>query len=253
LKLLPIAKGMQMSPRSATVLVVDDERDTCANLRDILTDLDYDVDVAYDGPSALSLAQGKHYDVALLDVRMPGMDGLEVHRRLRNMQAATVAIVISAYASVDVACSAQQGGVWHVLPKPVDLARLLPLLNEAANQPLLLIVDDDRDLCNSLWDVFRECGTRVGLAHDIAEADRQLRRVEHHVVLIDLKLPSGDGSRVLRVARDTNPKARTIVITGHRSEMAEVIDRLTSEGADAVYYKPLDVPELIATVQRLTT
>jgi DNA-binding response OmpR family regulator len=54
------------------------------------------------------------------------------------------------------------------------------------------------------------------------------------------------------VARDANPKARTIVITGYRSEMAEVIDRLTSEGADAVYYKPLDVPELIATVRRLT-
>jgi CheY-like chemotaxis protein len=47
-----------MSPQPATVLVVDDERDTCANLKDILTDLDYDVDVAYDGPSALSLAEG---------------------------------------------------------------------------------------------------------------------------------------------------------------------------------------------------
>jgi CheY-like chemotaxis protein len=59
-----------MSEAKPQLLVVDDERDTCANLADIFTDLGYDVDVAYDGPSALVLVEQKVYDVAPPSARL---------------------------------------------------------------------------------------------------------------------------------------------------------------------------------------
>ena len=76
----------------ARILIVDDEVDTCANLCDILTDLGYQVDTAYDGFAALELVKKNAYDVALLDLRMPGMDGLELYRKIRQISAETVAI-----------------------------------------------------------------------------------------------------------------------------------------------------------------
>lgn len=240
-----------MGQQAIRVLVVDDERDTCANLKDILTELDYEVDVAYDGPSALALVERQHYDVALLDLKMPGMDGLELYRRMREIQAGTVAIIVTAYAAADTAGAAQRAGAWQVLSKPVDVAELLPLVRQAAEQPLVLIVDDDHELCASLWDLFRERGMRVSVAHDVEEAERQVRGLEPRVVLIDLKLPGGDGGSVFRLIRRSNPQARTILITGHRIELSELIERVTAEGVDAVCYKPFDVDSLIATVQRL--
>jgi len=240
-----------MGQRTARVLVVDDERDTCANLKDILTELDFEVDVAHDGPSALALVERNRYDVALLDLKMPGMDGLELYRRMRAIQAGTVAIIVTAYASADMANAAQLAGVWQVLSKPVDIAKLLPLVHQAADQPLVLIVDDDHELCASLWDLFRERGLRVSMAHDVEEAERHVRGLEPRVVLIDLKLPNGDGRSVFQLIRRTNPRAKTILITGYRREMAELIDQITAEGADAVCYKPFDVGELVATVRRL--
>ena len=66
------------------------------------------------------------------------------------------------------------------------------------------------------------------------------------------KLPIGDGSRVFRLVRQANPQARTVVITGHRSEMDEMVRRVLDEGADAVCYKPFDVSGLLATLQKLT-
>jgi len=240
-----------MGQRTARVLVVDDERDTCANLKDILTELDFEVDVAHDGPSALALVERNRYDVALLDLKMPGMDGLELYRRMRAIQAGTVAIVVTAYASTDMTNAAQRAGAWQVLSKPVDVARLLPLVHQAADQPLVLIVDDDHDLCAALWDLFRERGMRVGIAHDIAGAERQVRGLEPRVVLIDLKLPGGDGGSIFRHIRNVNSLAKTVLITGYRREMAELIDQITAEGADAVCYKPFDVGELVATVRRL--
>ena len=66
-----------MTQNNRSILVVDDEVDTCANLSDIFAELGFQVDVAHDGFSALEFAKRKHYDVALLDLKMPGMDGLE--------------------------------------------------------------------------------------------------------------------------------------------------------------------------------
>jgi len=174
------------SPR---ILVVDDEVDTCANLSDILSELGYQVDVAYDGPSALELVQKTAYDVALLDLKMPGMDGLELYRRIKELRAGTVAIVVTAYASSHTAQEALSAGAWRILPKPVDFPRLMKLVDEAVEQPLVMVVDDDKDLCDSLWDLFRERGYRVCVAHDSAQAQEQLQRTTFQVVLIDMKLP----------------------------------------------------------------
>lgn len=235
-----------------TILVVDDEIDTCRNLSDILTDLGYQVDTALDGPSALELVRNKPYDVALLDLKMPGMDGLTLYRELRKLRSSTVAIVVTAYANKATAEEALSAGAWQVLAKPVDLERLLPLVDEALGQPLVLVIDDDPDLCANLWDLLRERGYRVAIAHDEQESARQLRESAFAVVLIDMKLPRSDGSQVFQQVRRTNPRARTVVITGHRIELDPLVQRVMAEGADAVCYKPFDVPRLLSTLQQLT-
>jgi DNA-binding NtrC family response regulator len=240
------------TPDGPSILVVDDDADICRNLSDILTDLGYRVDTATGGRAALELVDQRPYDVALLDLKMPDMDGLTLYREIKKLQADTVAIVVSAYASGAITQEALTAGAWQVLPKPVDLESLLRLVGEAIDQPLILVVDDDTDLCQSLWDVLREWGYRVCMAHDEEEAGERLRGKAFHVVLIDMKLPRGDGSGVFRLVRQSNPQTRTILITGHRSEMDEMIQRVRTEGADAVCYKPFDVPRLLELLQRLS-
>jgi CheY-like chemotaxis protein len=241
-----------MNPASS-ILVVDDDVDTCRNLSDILTDLGYHVDTAHDGPSALELVRQRPYDIALLDLKMPGMDGLTLYRELRKLRAETVAIVVSAFAAKSTTAEALSAGAWQVLPKPVDFPLLLKLLGEALDQPLVLIVDDDSDLCANLWDLLRERGYRVALANDTRAAAGALHDRTFRIVLIDMKLPDADGGTVFKQVRETNPAARTVVITGNRSEMEPVIQQVVAEGADAVCYKPFDVPVLLRTLEELKT
>lgn len=235
----------------ACILVVDDEADTCQNMSDILTDLGYQVDTAQDGYSALELARKKHYDIALLDLKMPGMDGLTLYRELRKVSSSTVAIVVTAYASKATAEEALAAGAWQVLDKPVDLPRLLALVEEALGQPLVLVVDDDCELCALLWDLLRDCGYRVAVANDGLQAEGLLQEQDFRLVLIDMRLPRGDGDGVFRRVREKNPEARTVVITGYPVEMEPVVQRVVAEGADAVCYKPFDVPRLLSTLQQL--
>lgn len=234
------------------VLVVDDEVDTCRNLSDILSDLGYQVDWACDGESALELVRRQPYDVALLDLRMPGMDGLTLYREIKKIRAGTVAILVTAYASGATSQEALAAGAWQVVPKPVHLPGLLELVDQAYDQPLVLLVDDDRDLCENLWLILRDRGYRVALAHDAAEAAAQLREANVRIALIDMKLPGSHGTEVFDLVREADPTIRTVLITGWRSEMNGIVARVLAEGADAACYKPFDVPKLLDTLDQLT-
>jgi two-component system, NtrC family, response regulator HydG len=238
-------------PEKPRILVVDDDPDICANLIDILSDLSYQVDAAHDGPSALRLVTRRPYDVALLDLKMPGMDGLTLQRQIKKLRAGTVSFLITAFAGPATAAEALMGGTWRVLAKPVNLPKLLCLVEEALGQPRVLVVDDDRDLCENLWDLLRNGGFRACMAHDFYQAAKNLRESSFDVVLIDMRIPDGDGGSVFRLVRTTNPQSRTILITGHSTEMGQLVAQLIAEGADSVHYKPFHVPELIEMLGNL--
>jgi DNA-binding NtrC family response regulator len=235
------------------LLIVDDEPDTCANLADIFADIGYEVDIAHDGLSALELVKRTAYDVALLDLKMPGMNGLELYRRIKEHSAGTVAIVVTAYASTETASSVLEAGAWQILSKPVDFSRLSRLVSDALDQPLLLIVDDDEDLCESLWDLFREQDFRVCIAHNMVEADTRLNQRDYQAVIVDMKLPDGNGAEVVKLVQQRNPSARSLVVTGYPADMAEGVKQALAEGAQGVCYKPFDVPQLVSTIRTLVS
>jgi DNA-binding NtrC family response regulator len=119
----------------APILVVDDDPDTRASLSDVLTDLGYQVDVADGGRSALALASRGGYGLALLDYRMPDMDGVEVFVRLREARPGVVGVLVTGFAADETVAAATRAGVRRVVPKPVDFGRLLPLVEEAVGRP----------------------------------------------------------------------------------------------------------------------
>jgi CheY-like chemotaxis protein len=239
-----------MTDRSLFILLVDDDEDICQNMADIFTELGYAVDVAHEGTTALERVRERPYDAALLDLKMRGMDGLTLCREIKKVRSETVALLVTAYAGESTSKEALVAGAWHVLPKPIDLPHLLRLIDEALERPLVLVVDDDPDLCANLWDMLHERRYRVCVAHDGRQALLQLQG-STRVVLIDLKLPDQVGTEVIRQVRIANPAVRVVLITGHRTEVEPMAERLRAEGVDAICYKPFDIPALLSTLAQL--
>jgi len=235
------------------ILIVDDETDACQNLSDILCDLGYRVDVALDGGHALELVGRRTYDVALLDLKMPGMDGVELFKRIREFRSETVVIVVTAFAGGKIAEAARDAGADQIVAKPVNLKRLLSLVEGVLLRPRVLIVDDDREFCSSLSDVLRGEGYRVGTAADAPGAEAQLRAGGYNAVFIDMKLPVGSGADVFHLMRDHGAQTSTILISAHRDEVKSQIEELLCQGAASAAYKPLDMPHLLDTLKRLTS
>ncbi len=118
------------------ILLVDDDKDTCASMSDIFLDLGYTVDMACDGPDALEQSGLHQYRLALLDFKMPGMDGLELCRRLKKLQPSVVVLLITAFSSIATDAAAAKAGVQFSLLKPVNFSVLMPLVEEAVGTVL---------------------------------------------------------------------------------------------------------------------
>ena len=110
------------------ILVVDDEPDICSNLSDILSEFGYFVDTCTSPREAIRKAYEHPYDLAVLDLRMPGMDGVELFRELRKSHPGTEAILVTAYAEQQTAETATREGIREIVPKPVDVPQLLHVL-----------------------------------------------------------------------------------------------------------------------------
>jgi CheY-like chemotaxis protein len=117
------------------LLVVDDDRGNCAIVSKLLADQGYDVDVANDGLRALELIENNPYALAVLDFQMPGMDGVELYRRICERRPEMVGVFLTAYTTLDTVYPAISAGVRKILPKPVNREELLPLIEEIVGKP----------------------------------------------------------------------------------------------------------------------
>ncbi len=229
------------------VLVVDDDVDICANIRDILVDLGYHVDVAHDGPAALQLIEHSRYDVAVLDFKMAGMDGATLYAEIKRLRPEIVAIMVTAYAGSTGAQRALAAGTWKVLRKPVDIRSLVSLVEQVAESPTVLIVDDDHDFCQTLWQVLRDNGYRVAIASSEQQGLEQALDGDFQIALVDLHLGPGDGRSVLEFIHRTRPTATTVVVTGHHHEAKKLSD--SSQDKSVICLKPLDLPKLLDVIR----
>src|SRR5262245_38733873 len=139
------------------ILVVDDNADLAENLAEILGDEGFEVRVSTDPARALAEAQGFAFDVALLDVRMPGMDGVELYDRLRAIRPAARFVLMTAYTKDERLAQAFGLGVRKVLTKPIPIASLLETLPELGQSAgYVLVVEDDDMLAPALVRALRE-------------------------------------------------------------------------------------------------
>ena len=233
--------------KNKSIIVVDDDPDILAGVCDILEDIGFNVDRASNGESAMRLVEKKQYDVALLDFKMPDMDGAELYHRIRKCQSVTVAIMVTAYAGSDGVQRAIDAGTWRVLRKPVDMAKLIDIVETALAQKTVLVVDDDSEFCRSIWDALREHDFRVGVAHSAEQAAEEIMTGRYEVVLLDLRLGDASGIDVLRRLRGPVDLTKVFVVTGVNQD-DELVTRLRECGVDNVLYKPIDVGDLVGAI-----
>lgn len=122
----------------ARVLITDDEGSIRRTLKEILQFEKYEVDEAADGLDCLSKVKKTQYDVILLDIKMPKMDGMETLEKLQELAPDTPVIMISGHGTIDTAVEAVKKGAFDFIAKPPDLNRLLITIRNAMDKSSLV-------------------------------------------------------------------------------------------------------------------
>ncbi|MDD3643368.1 MAG: response regulator, partial [Candidatus Krumholzibacteria bacterium] len=119
---------------SKRILIVDDEASIRSSLEKLLTYEKYRTFTAADGPSALEAVGDERIDLVLLDIKMPGMDGLEVLQRLKEIRGDLPVVIISGHGTISTAVEATKLGAFDFIEKPIDLDRLLLTVRNGLRQ-----------------------------------------------------------------------------------------------------------------------
>lgn len=117
-----------------SILIVDDEESVRDSLYNWFIDDGYHVACAENAKEALSILESKNFDIILADIKMPGMDGLEMHRRIKSLNKDSIVIIMTAFASVSTAVQALKDGAYDYITKPFDPDDLTHLIRNASKQ-----------------------------------------------------------------------------------------------------------------------
>jgi len=230
------------------ILIVDDDVGICETLSDIMEVKGYDAAIALDGYEAIQKVKEVAFDVILMDIKMPGINGVETFKEIKRVRPETAVVMMTAYAVEDLIGEALREGAYGVLYKPFEMERMIGLLEGIKGGGFVLVVDDDPNTCTTFKYVLEAKGYQVGTALSGEEAIELARESEYDMIFIDMKLPTMNGLQTYLAIREVNPQVVAVMMTAYRREMGDLVEEALNKDAYTCLYKPFDVDQMIKLV-----
>lgn len=236
---------------SQRILIVDDEKNMRATLADILGDEGYQVDTAADGLTAVEMCEQQPYDVVLLDIRMPGIDGVETFRRIRRHQEAVRVVMMSAYSIDELKRSALEEGAIAFLSKPLDIDNVVDLIKDV-RETAILVVEDDAETAQHVRASLKEQGYWVKVTSSPHDALELAEQIHFDIVMIDAQLPAMNGLELYLAIKKVTPSSVAIMISGLEEEFERLAQEAVKQTAYTIVHKPLDLDKLLLLLKRIS-
>lgn len=225
------------------VLVVDDDTDIADSLALVIEARGHKVTVAYTGEEAMKLVKKQHFDVAFLDIMMPGKTGVESLYEVKRLQPGLTVYMMTGFSVEDLVEQALSGGALGVLRKPILAEQVLTLLAGSKRGPLL-IGDEDNDIVRAIGPALTEAGWPTITARNGTEAHTRICNTEIKAMILDASdatLSSVEVcSEVMRMGRNVP----TVIVAGdHEPAIAG------RRGSVAHLRKPVDPIDVLTLVE----
>ncbi|MES2408144.1 MAG: PAS domain S-box protein [Pseudomonadota bacterium] len=202
------------------LLVVEDEPDIARLLATMLNASNYQVDIAYDGATALNHLAHNKYDAMTLDLMLPDQSGVALIRQIRNTDATRDLPIIVISAQIEDGKLAINSDFKAIdwLEKPINENQLITtvanfLPRQGSARPRVLHVEDESDLHHIVAAIGHDFAD-FDIAHSLAEARNRLAQEHYNLVILDISLPDGSGWELLPYLKTLQPEPPIIVLSG---------------------------------------
>ena len=233
------------------ILVVDDNIDYCESIIDFLEMEGFDAVGIHNGFDALEIIKEEEFDMVLMDIRMPGMDGVETFQKLKEVSPETPTILMTAYAVENRIREALQNGAFGAFQKPVDNERLICSIEKSfPDGAVVMIAVDDKEISSALLDTFAEKGYRCVVARDSEAAIRKARENKFDIIVLDMNLPFSKRLDTYHKIRDFRPDVKVVIVTDNKKKTENLIDQASKMDVCAFLEKPIDIDNLVEVMRK---
>lgn len=233
------------------ILVVDDIRSMRVTLGGILEDKGHNVVMAENGYQAIEAVKKTLFDVIFIDIKMPGINGVQTFREIKKIDRKAVVIMMTAYSVEDLLKEALEEGAYATVYKPFDVDKIIAVIEEVLHEKtLILVVDDKFSDRETLKTILEDKGYRVATAKDGTEAIEMVKSKHYNIIFLDVVLPGIDGVETFERVKGIDPEVTVIMMTGYTEE--DLVRKAVSEGAYTCVYKPFNMEKLIELVEGIS-
>jgi len=237
-----------------SILIVDDDVSMSRTMALVLKKKGYNVTVANSGQEAIMMVRDRSFDMIFMDIRMPGMNGVEAFEEIRRVRPDAVVMMMTAFAVEDLVQKALNEGAYGIIYKPMDIDKIIAAIENVQKKNegmLIMVVDDDPGITKTLRSILSMKGHRVGIATTGEEALGLAKGKNYDVIFIDMKLPTIDGLQTYRALRKVQPEIIAVLITAYKEETAPLVERALGESAHTILFKPFDMEALLKIVDQI--
>jgi DNA-binding response OmpR family regulator len=228
---------------SERVLIVDDDEDHAESIADLLQLRGFEVEVAYSGEHALRLFRTASFDVSIMDVKLPGINGVEAFFEFRKARPGAQVIMMTGLSVEQLIASAVANGAAGVLHKPFAMSDLMNALNAARAGGLVLAGDLDQTFAQTAADFLAEAGYRPGLAQNGEESVRAALLEGADCLILDLGIPILSGIEIHMKLCEEGCQIPKVLVSTCDHEVAEQLAQ------EHILIKPFDPVLLVDAVR----
>ncbi|KOH44458.1 sigma-54-dependent transcriptional regulator [Sunxiuqinia dokdonensis] len=205
--------------KKISILVVDDERSVRDSLFNWFIEDGYHVDCAEDAKKALSILEAESFDIVLADIKMPGMDGLEMLKRIKTIQKDAIVIMMTAFATVETAVQALKDGAFDYVTKPFDPDDLSHLIRNASKQISLM---DENEVLKDKVVSLENVEDLIGESEAMMQVLREVESVAQSNASVIITGESGTGKElVARAIHANSPRRYFPLVSVHCGALSE--------------------------------
>jgi DNA-binding NtrC family response regulator len=191
--------------KKISILIVDDEESVRDSLFNWFMEDGYRVECAENAKKALSILESDHFDIILADIKMPGMDGLEMLRRIKLLKKDSIVIVMTAFATVDTAVQALKDGAFDYVTKPFDPDDLSHLIRNASKQ---IALSEENEALKANVISLENVEDLVGTSQAMIKVLKQVEHVAQSDSSVIITGESGTGKELIAKAIHSNSQRK---------------------------------------------
>ena len=235
--------------RQLSILVVDDDIDNANSMGELFETEGHRATVVDSGEAAIEAFRHTKFDVAFMDVMMPGKNGVESFLEIRKLRPAARVYMMTGYSVEQLLQQAMDHGALGVLSKPIDTAKVLAVLTEIGSNGIVVVADDDPDFGQRLQEMIQNAGHTCHLVRDGGAVLDQ--RENPNVLIFDLKAPLIQGVEVYSRLRQAGRTVPTIIITGSGADYHDTLEAMRDVAITGILNKPFDPMSLLDRLDHL--